>query len=75
MNKLVKQHYPAAKLPEELRVGIDPNAQVTITVEAETQPEQIMSLEEMFAERRDVYASQSEINAHIDAIRDEWGAP
>ncbi|PPD43249.1 MAG: hypothetical protein CTY15_10210 [Methylocystis sp.] len=75
MNKIVRQHYPAAKLPEELRIGIDPNAEVTITVETEEQPERIMSLEEMFALRRDVYASPEEVNAQIDAIRDEWGAP
>lgn len=75
MNKIVRQHYPAAKLPEELRVGIDPNDQVTITVETEARPERLMSLEEMFALRRDVYASQSEVNAHIDALRNEWGAP
>jgi hypothetical protein len=75
MNKIVRQHYPAAKLPEELRVGIDPDAQVTITVEAETPPETSMSLEEMFALRRDVFASQEEANAHIDAIRDQWSAP
>lgn len=75
MNKIVRQHYPAAKLPEELRVGIDPKSQVTITVETEPEPDRVMSLQEMFAERRDVYASQSEINAHIDSIRDEWDAP
>lgn len=75
MNKIVKLHYPAAKLPEELRVGIDPNAEVTITVEAEAQPERIMSLEEMFAMRRDVYASMDEVIAHIDAIREERGLP
>ncbi len=75
MNKFVRQHYPASKLPEELRVGIDPAAQVTITVETEASPESIMSLEEMFALRRDVFASQAEANAHIDAMRDEWGAP
>jgi hypothetical protein len=75
MNKIVKQHYPAAKLPEELRVGIDPEAQMTITIEAETPPETVMPLEAMFALRRDVFASQEEANAHIEAMRDEWGAP
>ena len=35
MNKVVREHYPAAKLPEELREGIDPKANVTITVEIE----------------------------------------
>lgn len=74
MNKIVKLHYPAAKLPEELRVGIDPNAEVTITVETEEKPERIMSLEEMFTMRRDVYSSMDEVIAHIAAIREERGS-
>ena len=32
MNKIVKEHYPAAKLPVELREGIDPQGHVTVTV-------------------------------------------
>lgn len=75
MNRIVKQHYPAARLPEELRVGINPDDKVTITVESEPRPQNVMSLEEMFAMRRDVYASQSDVNAHIEEMRDEWGAP
>jgi CBS-domain-containing membrane protein len=75
MNKIVRRHFPAEKLPEELKAGLDPCSQVTVTLEAEDRPEKVMSLEEMFALRRDVYASQREINADIDAVRDEWGAP
>ena len=32
MNKIVREHYPAAKLPEDLRVGLDLDAAVTVTI-------------------------------------------
>ncbi|MGJ0425905.1 MULTISPECIES: hypothetical protein [unclassified Methylocystis] len=72
MNRIVREHYPAAKLPEELRDGIDSNATVTITVEIEPPPEQILSLEEMFALRRDVFMSIRDVDEHVSAMRDEW---
>lgn len=37
MNKIVREHYPAAKLPEELRQGLNPEATVTIVIEEEGQ--------------------------------------
>lgn len=72
MNRIVREHYPAAKLPDELREGIDPNATVTITVETEASTEQILSLEEMFALRRDVFMSVRDVDEHVRAMRDEW---
>lgn len=39
MNKIVKEHYPATKLPVELRERIDPAGHVTVTVvEEENHP-------------------------------------
>jgi hypothetical protein len=32
MNTIITRHYPASKLPEELREGIDPSSLVTVTV-------------------------------------------
>ncbi|MGZ8401551.1 MAG: hypothetical protein ACXWVI_09665 [Methyloceanibacter sp.] len=73
MNKIVKEHYPASKLPVELRRGIDPSGQVTVTVvEEETPPEHIMTLEEIFASRRPPYLTASEIDEMISRLRDEW---
>ncbi|MGO9008440.1 MAG: hypothetical protein ACLQIQ_17825 [Beijerinckiaceae bacterium] len=34
MNKIIKEHYPVAKLPEDLREGLEPEQQVTVTVES-----------------------------------------
>jgi hypothetical protein len=36
MNKVVFEHYPAAKLPAELREGIDSSATVKVIVEQES---------------------------------------
>lgn len=73
MNKVVREHYPAAKLPPELREGLDPGASVTITIEQESAPSNVMTLEEMFALRRDVFASQNEVDQYVRDARNDWG--
>jgi hypothetical protein len=73
MNKIVKEHYPASKLPVELREGIDPSGHVTVTVvEEEKPPERVMTLDEIFAARRPPYLTASQIDEMIRRSRDEW---
>lgn len=73
MNRIVKEHYPAAKLPSDLREGIDPTVQVTVTVtEEQAPPERVMTLEEILAARHPPYLSTSEIDNMIRDLRDEW---
>lgn len=70
MNKIVKEHYPASKLPVELREGIDPTGHVTVTViEEENPPEHVMTLEEIMAARRPPYLTAEEIDERIDELR------
>jgi hypothetical protein len=73
MNSIVKSNYPAAKLPEDLRNGMDPASTVTvmITVE-EPRPERVLSLEEIFALRRPPFRSKADIDAGVRRQRDEW---
>jgi hypothetical protein len=73
MNKIVKEHYPAAKLPEDLREGLDleKTVKVTVTVEDEM-PETALSLDEIFALRRPPFRSLEEINDELRRQRDEW---
>jgi len=73
MNKIVREHFPAERLPAELREGLAPDAHVTVTIETEVPPEKVMTLEEMFELRRDVFSSPEEVVQHIRALRDEWG--
>jgi hypothetical protein len=71
MNKVFREHFPAAKLPEELRGSIDPSRQVTVTVVEEQAPEDVMSLEEIFALRQPPFLTKEEIDAHIRELRED----
>jgi hypothetical protein len=73
MNRIVRQHYPASRLPEDLREGIDPAREVTVTVSVDdAPPERVMSLDEIFASGRPRYESLAEINKHVRSMREEW---
>ena len=73
MNKIVKEHYPASKLPEDLRAGVDPLSTVTVTiVEEERPPEKIMTLEEIFSLEGFRRRSAAEIDDDLRRQRDEW---
>ena len=72
MNKIVKEHYPASKLPEDLRVGVDPAATVTVTiVEEETKPlRKVMTPEELWALRAPPFRTAQEIDDDLGHDRD-----
>ena len=73
MNRIVRERYPASKLPEDLRAGVDPSSTVTVTiVEEEKRPEKVMTLEEIFALRRPPFRTAEEIDEDLRRQRDEW---
>jgi len=72
MNKITRVHYPAALLPEYLGPNNDPNARVTVTIEEETRPEKVMTLDEIFSQRGFQRRTKEEIDADIRQLRDEW---
>ena len=73
MNRIIREHYPASRLPEDLRAGVDPSATVTVTiVEEEKRPEEVMSLEEIWALRAPPFRSAQEIDDDLRRQRDEW---
>jgi hypothetical protein len=73
MNRITREHYPASKLPEDLRAGVDPSATVTVTiVEEEKRPEKVMSLEEIWALRTPPFRTAKEIDDDLRRQRDEW---
>ena len=72
MNKVVRENYPASRLPDDLREGIDHASTVTVTVTQEDRPEHVLTLDEIFAMRRPPYRSKEEIDADIRRQRDEW---
>ncbi|MGL4437992.1 MAG: hypothetical protein ACRCUE_01855 [Bosea sp. (in: a-proteobacteria)] len=79
MNRIVKEHYPVEKLPEDLRVGLNPRTRVTVTVIEETdlltQEPALMSATDAFLELvADVSSpkrSREEIDAWVRSLRDE----
>jgi hypothetical protein len=73
MNRIIREHYPASKLPEDLRDGVDPSSTVTVTIVAEEKrPEKIMSLEEIFSLQGFRRRSAAEIDKDLRRQRDEW---
>jgi hypothetical protein len=73
MNKLVREHYPASKLPPDLREGLDPSGEVTVTiVQEEYAAERPLTLEEILALRRPPYRTAEEIDSAIRRDRDAW---
>jgi len=73
MNRIIRENYPASKLPEDLRAGMDPAATVTVTiVEEEKRPEKVMSLEEIWALRAPPFRTAQEIDDDLRRDRDEW---
>jgi hypothetical protein len=73
MNRIVKEHYPASRWPEDLRQGVDPTAIVTVTiVEEEVGPQRPATLEEVFASRRPPFRTPEEIDAELRRQRDDW---
>lgn len=73
MNRIIREHYPASKLPEDLRAGVDPSATVTVTiVEEEKRPEKVISLEEIWARRSPPFKTAKEIDDNLRRQRDEW---
>jgi len=72
MNTIVRSNYPAARLPDDLRAGVDPSATVTVTVTVEEWPEKVMSLDEIWALRRPPYRTKAEIESEIRRQRDDW---
>jgi hypothetical protein len=72
MNRIVREHYPVANLPEDLRPTGNLDARVTITIEEEHRPDKVMSLEEIFAARRPPYRTKEDIDQEIRRQRDEW---
>jgi hypothetical protein len=73
MNRIIRENYPASKLPEDLRAGVDPAATVTVTiVEEEKRPEKVMSLDEIFSMKGFQRRSAAEIDEDLRRQRDEW---
>jgi hypothetical protein len=73
MNKIVRRHYPAENLPEDLRRDLAGARDVMITIEAEKddQPSRVAILEELFAARRPPFRTIEQIDEDLRRDRDD----
>lgn len=84
MNRIVREHYPVANLPEDLREGLDAGAMVRVVVEVAParfddilsnkplKPEDIMEIRRrLFADGRPSVSAEEAV-ARIRELRDEW---
>jgi hypothetical protein len=88
MNKIVKERYPVANLPKDLREGLKPDEEVRITIETDSttdfaamfpettallgRPKRVLTLEEIWALRQHPFRSGEEIDEELRRQRDEW---
>ena len=77
MNKIVRDHYPASKLPPELRQGIPDTAQVQVTVVEEAQPktqEELLAMLDAYRAKLkpEEFTTEAEAVSRVRALRDEW---
>jgi len=74
MNKIVREHYPVDRLPEDLREGIE-GPYVSVVIETEkSAPRPQLTWQELRAKlkERQVSVTTEEAVARIRALRDEW---
>lgn len=79
MNRIVREHYPVEKLPEDLRESVADEERVRVVLESEA-PEEASSSSSSGAGhfsrwqhlRRNHFDTPEEIVDHIRALRDEW---
>jgi hypothetical protein len=73
VNRIVREHYPVGKLPEDLRGDLDLSANVTITLVQEHARDHVVSLGEIFAVADRSWLSKDEIDSHLASTRDVVG--
>lgn len=71
--KIITEHYPAEKLPEEIRRGIEKGQMVRVTVEPEDAAnKQLPPLTSFLGAGKGAYSTPEDAVAAIRALRDEW---
>ncbi len=72
MNRIVRENYPVADLPEDLREGFGNDVKVRVVIElASPLPSRVLSLEELFAMRRPPYKTREQIVDEVRRMRDD----
>ena len=77
MNKIVREHYPVEKLPEDLRSELGLTQTVTVTIEPEIRSRQHdplvrQAIEQLQAHRARLPVGPSDSVDRVSKLRDEW---
>jgi hypothetical protein len=76
MNKIVREHYPVNRLPEDLREGLNPNDVVRVVIEeahAERSGDRSADeLRKLIEEARRTAPLDQDSVARVRKLRDEW---
>ena len=76
MNRIVRENYPVADLPETLKEGLSPEGSVRVTLEPtetiEPASQKPFDLDLLFAQSPRTFTSVEEIVSHIRSVREEW---
>ena len=73
MNKIVREHYPASRLPEDLREGLDPRSSVRVVIEeSRSLSGQRELLTELLSSARRAPPLDDDPVGRIRKLRDEW---
>lgn len=72
MNKIIREHYPVSRLPNDLREGLAADALVTVVVSEEIEPPSALSFRKVFDELNDVRVETGDPVARVRALREEW---
>ncbi len=78
MNKIVREHYPVEKLPEDLRLAVGAATSVRLTIEptphshASSTRQALMRARELVRSGQIKSVSSTEAVERIRKLRDEW---
>jgi hypothetical protein len=72
MNKIVREHYPVDRLPEDLKVGLDPTQEVRIVIEQDQPVRPVPTLTELLELRSQFKPATDDPVERIRKLRDEW---
>ena len=71
MNRIVRENYPVADLPEDLREGFAPDTEVTVTIEVMSGAVEPASLDDLMKLPSPPWLTREKIIAQIDELRED----
>jgi hypothetical protein len=71
MNKIVRDHYPVQKLPDDLRSGLEEHGWVRIEIQPERADPAIRPLSSLVGTGRNVHGDPDSVLAHIRSLRED----